>query len=45
MPLAIGPCVVTADELDPQAMFVQVKVDGDERAKGNLNGAARTCSG
>ena len=33
-PLAIGPCVVTADELDPQAMFVQVKVDDDERAEG-----------
>ena len=40
VPLAIGPCVVTADELDPQAMFVQVKVDGEELAKGNLNGAA-----
>jgi 2-keto-4-pentenoate hydratase/2-oxohepta-3-ene-1,7-dioic acid hydratase in catechol pathway len=40
VPLAIGPCVVTADELDPQTMFVQVKVDGDELAKGNLNGAA-----
>ncbi len=40
VPIAIGPCVVTPDELDPQAMFVQVKVDGDEIAKGNLNGAA-----
>ena len=40
MPIAIGPCVVTADELDPQAMFVQVKVDDDDVLKGNLNGAA-----
>ena len=38
--IAIGPCVVTVDELDPQTMFVQVKVDGQEVAKGNLNGAA-----
>ena len=41
LPIAIGPCVVTADEVDPQTMFVSVKVDGDEVAKGNLNGAAR----
>jgi hypothetical protein len=40
LPLAIGPCVVTADELDPQTMFVQVKVDGEQMLKGNLNGAA-----
>jgi hypothetical protein len=40
LPIAIGPCVVTADELDPQAMFLQVKIDGDECDKGNLNGAA-----
>ena len=43
--LAIGPCVVTADELDPQAVVVQVKVDGEERAKGNLNGAAESLFG
>jgi 2-keto-4-pentenoate hydratase/2-oxohepta-3-ene-1,7-dioic acid hydratase in catechol pathway len=42
VPIAIGPCVVTPDDVDPQAMFVQVKVDGDEVAKGNLNGAARS---
>jgi 2-keto-4-pentenoate hydratase/2-oxohepta-3-ene-1,7-dioic acid hydratase in catechol pathway len=42
VPLAIGPCVVTTDELDPQAMFLQAKVEGDEMAKGNLNGAARS---
>jgi 2-keto-4-pentenoate hydratase/2-oxohepta-3-ene-1,7-dioic acid hydratase in catechol pathway len=40
VPLAIGPCVVTADDLDPQTMFVQVRVDGTEVLKGNLNGAA-----
>lgn len=42
LPLAIGPCVVTTDDVDPQAMFLQVKVDGDEVMKGNLNGAARS---
>jgi hypothetical protein len=41
VPIAIGPCVVTTDELDPQSLFLQVKIDGDEVAKGNLNGAAR----
>jgi 2-keto-4-pentenoate hydratase/2-oxohepta-3-ene-1,7-dioic acid hydratase in catechol pathway len=40
VPISIGPCVVTADELDPQAMFVQVKVDDHDVLKGNLNGAA-----
>jgi 2-keto-4-pentenoate hydratase/2-oxohepta-3-ene-1,7-dioic acid hydratase in catechol pathway len=40
LPISIGPCVVTADELDPQTMFLQVKVDGGEVAKGNLNGGA-----
>jgi 2-keto-4-pentenoate hydratase/2-oxohepta-3-ene-1,7-dioic acid hydratase in catechol pathway len=42
VPLSIGPCVVTADECDPQAMFLQAKVEGREMAKGNLNGAARS---
>jgi 2-keto-4-pentenoate hydratase/2-oxohepta-3-ene-1,7-dioic acid hydratase in catechol pathway len=42
LPLAIGPCVVTADELDAQAMVVQVKVDGEQLAKGNLNGVAES---
>jgi hypothetical protein len=42
VPIAIGPCVVTVDELDPQAMFLQAKVDGSELAKGNLNGSARS---
>jgi hypothetical protein len=34
--------VVTADELDPQAMVVQVTIDGEEFAKGNLNGAGES---
>ena len=42
LPLAIGPCVVTADECDPQALFLRATVDGLEIAKGNLNGAARS---
>jgi 2-keto-4-pentenoate hydratase/2-oxohepta-3-ene-1,7-dioic acid hydratase in catechol pathway len=41
VPVAIGPCIVTAEEVDPQAMFVTVRVNGEEWAKGNLNGAAR----
>jgi len=41
VPISIGPCVVTPDELDPQAAFVTVRVDGEEWVKGNLNGAAR----
>ncbi len=40
LPIAIGPCVVTADEIDPQTLFVQVKIDGEDLVKGNLNGAA-----
>jgi Fumarylacetoacetate (FAA) hydrolase family len=40
VPISIGPCVVTPDELDPQAMFVQVKVDERDMLKGNLNGTA-----
>jgi 2-keto-4-pentenoate hydratase/2-oxohepta-3-ene-1,7-dioic acid hydratase in catechol pathway len=42
VPIALGPSVVTTDEVDPQSMFLQVKIDGDEVAKGNLNGAARS---
>ena len=45
LPLAIGPCVVTADELDPQSMYVRVKVDGTELLKANLNGAAASLFG
>ena len=42
IPLAIGPCVVTADELDPGTMMLEASLDGEELAKGNLNGAARS---
>ena len=42
IPLSIGPCVVTADELDPQTTYVTVRVDGEEWVKGNLNGTARS---
>lgn len=42
VPLSMGPCVVTSDECDPQSMFLQAKVEGQEMAKGNLNGAARS---
>jgi 2-keto-4-pentenoate hydratase/2-oxohepta-3-ene-1,7-dioic acid hydratase in catechol pathway len=45
LPLAIGPCVVTADELDPHTMVMQVTVDGDQIAKGNLNGTAESLYG
>jgi 2-keto-4-pentenoate hydratase/2-oxohepta-3-ene-1,7-dioic acid hydratase in catechol pathway len=41
LPVTIGPCVVTPDEVDPQAMFVSVRIDGEDVAKGNLNGTAR----
>ncbi len=41
-PIALGPCVVTPDEIDPQSTYVTVRVDGQEWAKGNLNGTART---
>lgn len=41
-PLALGPCVATPEELDPQTAYVTVCVDGQEWAKGNLNGTART---
>jgi 2-keto-4-pentenoate hydratase/2-oxohepta-3-ene-1,7-dioic acid hydratase in catechol pathway len=38
--LSIGPCVATAEELDPQTSFVTVRVDGTQLAKANLNGTA-----
>jgi 2-keto-4-pentenoate hydratase/2-oxohepta-3-ene-1,7-dioic acid hydratase in catechol pathway len=41
LPIAIGPCIVTAEDVEPQSMFVEVKIDGDQVAKGNLNGSAR----
>ncbi len=42
VPVSIGPCVVTADELDPQTAVVSLRVDGEEWVKGNLNGTARS---
>jgi 2-keto-4-pentenoate hydratase/2-oxohepta-3-ene-1,7-dioic acid hydratase in catechol pathway len=42
VPVSIGPVVVTPDELDPQAAFVTVRVNGQEWVKGNLNGIARS---
>jgi 2-keto-4-pentenoate hydratase/2-oxohepta-3-ene-1,7-dioic acid hydratase in catechol pathway len=41
LPIAIGPYIVTTEDLEPQTMFVEVKIDGEQIAKGNLNGAAR----
>jgi len=41
LPLALGPWIVTPDEVDPQTVFVTVRVDGEEWVKGNLNGVAR----
>ncbi len=45
LPIALGPCLATADELDPQTAFVTARVGGEEVAKGNLNGAARDLFG
>jgi 2-keto-4-pentenoate hydratase/2-oxohepta-3-ene-1,7-dioic acid hydratase in catechol pathway len=42
LPLAIGPCIATPDEVDPQTMTVTVRVDGEEWAKGTLNGSAKS---
>jgi len=42
VPISIGPSLVTADELEPQTVFVSVRVDGEEWVKGNLNGTARS---
>jgi 2-keto-4-pentenoate hydratase/2-oxohepta-3-ene-1,7-dioic acid hydratase in catechol pathway len=40
LPLSMGPCVVTSDEVDPQMIALTVRVDGEQWAKGNLNGTA-----
>jgi len=45
MPMSIGPCVVTADEVDPQTIYLSVRVDGESWAKGNLNGAVQSLEG
>jgi hypothetical protein len=42
VPISIGPCIVTPDELDPQTSVVTVRVDGEQWVKGNLNGTARS---
>ncbi|MEP7033350.1 MAG: fumarylacetoacetate hydrolase family protein [Actinomycetota bacterium] len=42
VPLSIGPCIATADELDPQSATMIVRVDGEQWVKGNLNGTARS---
>ncbi len=45
LPLSLGPCIVTADELDPQTVFVDVRIDGASLAKGNLNGTSQSLLG
>jgi hypothetical protein len=40
LPLAMGPCIALPDEVDPRTITVTVRVDGEEWAKGTLNGAA-----
>jgi hypothetical protein len=45
LPIAIGPVIVTADELDPQSLFLDARIDGESVAKGNLNGAAQSLYG
>ena len=45
LPLSLGPCVATAEELDPQTLFVDVRIDGSSLAKGNLNGTAQSLLG
>jgi 2-keto-4-pentenoate hydratase/2-oxohepta-3-ene-1,7-dioic acid hydratase in catechol pathway len=40
LPIAVGPCVVTADELDPSALSLTVRVDGEVRLHGSLNGTS-----
>jgi 2-keto-4-pentenoate hydratase/2-oxohepta-3-ene-1,7-dioic acid hydratase in catechol pathway len=43
--IALGPCIVLADDIDPQRMFVTARVDGVVWAKGNLNGTATNLAG
>jgi len=42
VPVSLGPCIATPDEVDPQTVYLTVRVNGVECAKGNLNGAARS---
>jgi 2-keto-4-pentenoate hydratase/2-oxohepta-3-ene-1,7-dioic acid hydratase in catechol pathway len=36
---SLGPCIVTADELDPSALHLVARVDGDVWSEGDLRGA------
>jgi Fumarylacetoacetate (FAA) hydrolase family len=38
VPISIGPCVVTADELDLSSILIRVKIDGEAFRSGSLNG-------
>jgi hypothetical protein len=40
LPLAMGPCIALPDEVDPQTITITLRVDGEQWAKGSLNGAA-----
>jgi 2-keto-4-pentenoate hydratase/2-oxohepta-3-ene-1,7-dioic acid hydratase in catechol pathway len=39
---SLGPCIVTADELDPRALRLSARVDGEVWAKGSLANARWT---
>ncbi|MGH2683064.1 MAG: fumarylacetoacetate hydrolase family protein [Actinomycetota bacterium] len=39
---SLGPCIVTADELDPRRLHLVARVDGNEWSEGNLGGARWT---
>ena len=45
VPVSLGPCISLAEDVDPQTMFVTVRVDGTQWAKGNLNGTATNLAG
>jgi hypothetical protein len=45
VPVSLGPCIALAEDVDPQTMVVTVRVDGDQWAKGNLNGTATSLAG
>jgi 2-keto-4-pentenoate hydratase/2-oxohepta-3-ene-1,7-dioic acid hydratase in catechol pathway len=35
---SLGPCIVTADEIDPSGIVLQARVDGEVWSKGSLDG-------
>jgi 2-keto-4-pentenoate hydratase/2-oxohepta-3-ene-1,7-dioic acid hydratase in catechol pathway len=39
---SLGPCLVTADELDPEALRLTARIDGEVWAEGSLDGARWT---